>query len=271
MNSPRTPGGKRLRALREFHGKTQLDVELDAGLGIGYLQRLELGRVKQPEHDTLERILAALDARYTERREVLELFGYVVDAPVPVEEEIDWAAAACRAELDSAVFPAYLLDCAHRLLVWNPLVARLFDVPGAPSARDGQNRRSMLRMVFDPACGLTPRIRNPDAFFRAQIRALRYEMQRFHGEAWGKALIEDMRRCREFDRCWDREGREDVHIPARPLTPLVLEVGGDVLRFRLISEPFVQDGRFRVLFYLPADALTTRRCVDWAADALPAP
>jgi transcriptional regulator with XRE-family HTH domain len=263
MNPSRTPGGKRLRALREFHGKTQLDVELDAGLGIGYLQRLELGRVRQPEHDTLERILSALNARYTERREVLELFGYVVDAPVPVDEEIDWAIAACRAELDSAVFPAYLLDCAHRLLVWNRPVTRLFDVPDAPSPGGGKNRRSMLRTVFDPAYGLTPRIHNADAFFKAQIRALRYEMQRFHGEVWVDALLDDMHQCEEFERSWGREGRETVHIPARPLTPLELAVGGDVLRFRLISEPFVQDHRFRVLFYLPADALTTRRCMDW--------
>lgn len=54
-------------------------------------------------------------------------------------------------------------------------------------------------------------------------------------------------------------------LPACPLTPLEVAVGGDVLRFRLISEPFVQDHRFRVLFYLPADAATTRQCVDWHA------
>src|SRR5262245_2717800 len=110
MSLSNTPGGKRLRALREFHGKTQLDVELDASLGIGYLQRLELGRVQQPERDTLERILSALHARYTERREILERFGYVVDAPIPDDEEIDWAISVSQTELDRAVFPAYLLD-----------------------------------------------------------------------------------------------------------------------------------------------------------------
>ena len=94
-----TPGGKRLRALREYRGKTQLDVELDASLGMGYLQRLELGRVKQPECDTVERILTALDARYTERREILELFGYIVDAPIPDADEIDWAIDVCHEDV----------------------------------------------------------------------------------------------------------------------------------------------------------------------------
>ncbi len=43
-----TPGGNRLRALREYRGRTQLDVELDASLGIGYLQRVESGKVRHP-------------------------------------------------------------------------------------------------------------------------------------------------------------------------------------------------------------------------------
>jgi transcriptional regulator with XRE-family HTH domain len=53
MSMSGTPGGKRLRALRNDYGKTQLAVELDANLGTGYLQRLETGKVQQPERDTL--------------------------------------------------------------------------------------------------------------------------------------------------------------------------------------------------------------------------
>ncbi|MCL4249421.1 MAG: helix-turn-helix domain-containing protein [Anaerolineae bacterium] len=258
-----TPGGKRLRGLREFHGKTQLDVELDASLGIGYLQRLELGRVQQPERDTLERILAALDARYTERREVLELFGYVVDAPIPNDTEISWAISVCQAELDSAVFPTYLLDCAHRLLHWNPLTPRLYVVPHTNLRAEGLRRLSMLRLIFDPAFHVMPRIKNADAFFPAQIRALRYEMQRFHDEPWYGDLIAEMQQCATFARHWDQEKREAVHIPARPLTPMEIDVNSQALNFRIISEPFVQDHRFRVIFCPPADANTTQQCIDW--------
>src|SRR5215468_5787831 len=97
-----TPGGNRLRALREYAGRTQLDVELDADLGSGYLQRVESGKVQQPERETLERILAALGTRYTQRRDILELFGYIVDAPLPTEDEIQWAVGLCRSELAMA-------------------------------------------------------------------------------------------------------------------------------------------------------------------------
>src|SRR5258708_21591572 len=120
-----TPGGNRLKLLREDAGQTQLEVELDAGLGMGYLQRVEWGKVRHPEGDTLERIVAALGARYTEGRDILELFGYLVDAPLPDASEVAWAIGLCQAELNTAVFPAYLLDCAHRLLAWNPVFPRL--------------------------------------------------------------------------------------------------------------------------------------------------
>lgn len=263
-----TPGGRRLRALRAYHGKTQLEVELDASLGIGYLQRLEAGRVRQPERATLDRILLALNAHYTERREVLELFGYLVDAPIPNEEEVQWAIAACRAELNSAVFPAYLLDCAHRLLYWNAFVPRLLNVSSKRGAALDLRYVSMLKMVYD-GYPMSAAIRNREVFFPAQIRALRYERQRFHDEEWYGALLDDMLQCRTFKDHWDKEGAELIHIPARPLTPLEIELpDAGLLRFRLISEPFVQDHRFRVIFYLPADSRTIEQCLDWVRDGV---
>ena len=261
MKNPGTPGGNRLRALREYYGRTQLDVELDANLGIGYLQRVESGKVQQPERETLERILAAVEARYTERRDVLELFGYIVDAPIPNEADIRWAVGVCQSELDSAVFPAYLLDCAHRLLTWNSLVPKIFkghrlNLAEVPSV-------CMPKLIFDPAYHVTPTIVNPEIFFPAQIRALRYEMQWFHDEAWYDTFIEDMRQCPEFERYWGKRETVQTHIPARPLAPLILDLKEDgVWQFRLISEPFAQDRRFRVIYYLPADADTMQKCLN---------
>lgn len=251
-----TSGGNRLRALREYYGRTQLDVELDAQLGIGYLQRVESGKVRQPERDTLERILVAFKARYTERRDVLELFGYIVDAPLPNEQDIQWAISGCHAELDNAVFPAYLLDCGHRLLYWNELASQVF-------LTCLQYQVSMLKVVFDPSYQILPKIINRDQFLPAQIRALRYEMQHFHNETWYETLMQDMHLCDAFQSYWSLENGREVHIPARPLSPLELEVKGKMMSFRLISEPFAQDRRFRVIFYLPANAETIQQCISW--------
>ena len=262
MNSG-TSGGSRLRALRNYYGKTQLTVELEANLGTGYLQRIETGKVQQPEQDTLERILAALGAQYNERREVLEMFGYLVGAPIPSATAVAWAISACQSELDSAVFPAYLLDCAHRLLTWNKLVPHLLDL--AHMRQLGQSDSIfMLRAIFDPAYRFALRIVNQEAFYQAQIRALRYERQRFQDEAWYKTLLDDMLHCPEFAHYWAQEPSAQALFPARPLTLLQLDCGAaGVLQFRLISESFVQDRRFRVIYYLPADAQTIQHCLQW--------
>jgi hypothetical protein len=39
----------------------------------------------------------------------------------------------------------------------------------------------------------------------------------------------------------------------------------EFLQFRLLSEPFALDRRFRVMYYLPADAVTMQQCAVWAA------
>jgi transcriptional regulator with XRE-family HTH domain len=264
MSKPSTPAGNRLRALREAAGKTQLEVELDAELGSGYLQRVESGKVRHPERETLERILSALEARYTERRNILELFGYSVDAPLPNKEEIAWAVALAQPELDAAVFPAYLLDCAHRLLLWNPIFPKLFQIDDLIRREKTKNYISVLRLLFDPNYGLTPLIANPDIFFPASIRALHTEMQLFHGEAWYDQIIEDMRTCPNFEKYWIQPVSTH-HFAARPLTPLEFKLPGiGLLQFRIMAEAFVQDRRFRVIYYLPANPITMQKCLDWA-------
>ena len=266
MSKSATPGGKRLRALRNYYGKTQLDIELDAHLGVGYLQRVETGRVQQPEQDTLERILTAMGAKYSERHEVLAMFGYLIDAPIPSSAAITWAVASCQTELDRAVFPAYLLDCAHRLLTWNASVPKLFDLHYIHNQVE-TDHISMLKVVFDPMYKFAPKILNQAAFFLAQIRALRYEKQRFHDEIWYDDLINDMRQCPAFEAYWAKSTVTATLFAARPLTLLELATeGAEILRFRLISETFVQDRRFRIIYYLPADARTIQHCLQWAEE-----
>lgn len=257
-------GARRLRHLRNMNAKTQLEVELDASLGIGYLQRLELGKVRQPERETLERILDALNARYTERHEVLESFGYVVNTPLPSLEDVRWAQQTCQDDLEKATFPAYLLDCTHRLLAWNPIFEQLFRRNQFLDSPAQSDYVSLPKVFFDPHYQITPAITNADDFFAAQIRVLHYEMQWFRDADWYGDFIEDMREYTVFDTYWHDPTNESVQIPARPLTPLKIELDGEgVAAFRLIAEPFVRDRRFRVIYYLPADVFTMQQCERW--------
>lgn len=245
---PRTPGGIRLRALREAAGRTQLELELDASLGIGYLQRLELGKVQHPERETLERILTALDVGFSERREILGLFGYTAALAMPTEAEIQAAVEVFQAEINQDGLPVYLLDCAHRLLTWNAPVTRLF----------GQIKPGILmpRLIYDAVDGIAAAVLNAESFFSAQMRILHYEMQRWNDDAaWYSAFVEDMRQYAAFDHYWIKT-TDQTWIPIRPTADLKLDTGRGLANFRLICETFAQDPRFRVIYYLPTDAAT---------------
>lgn len=263
-----TPGGAWLQALREAAGRAQLWVEAEADLGTGYLQRVESGRVAQPERPTLERILDAPCARYSERREVLQLFGYAVRTFPPTDDEIARACAACQRELHDAPFPAYALDCTHRLIAWNGYVSRLFGLFPTDPALRGLAGRSILATWFDPASPLAPLVAEPEAFLPALIRALRYEQQQFRVEPWYAAMLAELRAALlGFDRWWVAVAHEPVvATAARALVPIRLAVpGAGCLLFRLSSEPFTRDARFRVVYFFPADPATMLRCAQWGS------
>ncbi|MBI1282563.1 MAG: helix-turn-helix domain-containing protein [Anaerolineaceae bacterium] len=252
-------GGLRLKMLRESYGKTQLDVELDANLGIGYLQRLERGKVHQPEQDTLIRILDALGAGFVERREVCSLFGYAIPVTLPTAAEIQWAVNVFHSQVKDEHVPVYLLDCSHRLLAWNRQVKHLFGVLNTlkPDAL-------LPRLIFDKVGGIAGLIINAETFFPAQVRIVHYERQRCGNGSLFDAFIDQMMTIPTFAKYWVKgDDSGGFQLPMRPLVPMKLDYGRRTLQFRLIAESFVQDPRFRVIYYLPDNSATLRQCLEW--------
>ncbi|MEM8535903.1 MAG: helix-turn-helix domain-containing protein [Chloroflexota bacterium] len=259
-------GGLRIRALRERVGKSQLLVEADADLGSGYLQRIEVGKVRQPTRTTLERILAALNARFSEQRDILELYGYTVAITLPSEDDIRWARAACASELHGAPLPAYLLDCGHRLLDWNAYLAQVFNHESSEAGLAVLTGRCILYAWFAPEHWLASRIVNQTAFLRAVTRFLRHEQWILQAEDWYNEHTATIRAdLPTFASYWDQAlDHEAYALAGRVLVPVQVAVPGvGVLQFRLASETFTQDNRFRLVYYLPADEKTMQQCVVW--------
>jgi hypothetical protein len=122
----------------------------------------------------------------------------------------------------------------------------------------------MPRLIFDPVDGIAESVINADIFFPAQIRVLQYERQRCGDDRWYSGFVDDMRQYEAFDKYWiNQNSTHHAQIPMRPLAPLKLDTGHGLAQFRLIAETFVQDHRFRVIYYLPADSSTIRQCLKW--------
>lgn len=263
-----SPGGALLRRLRKVAGRTQLWIEAEADLGTGYLQRIERGKILHPERETLERILTALGARFGERRDVLERFGYLVTVEPPDAADRDWAQAHCRSELDELTFPTYAIDCTFRVVAWNRFMAALFG-PGGDAVLRSFRERSVLEGWFDPGSPIGRSVVEPERFLPAMLRAARFEALQFGDPAWYRELMADhARRLPRFRAAWERQAPDDEPIvSARALMPVRLVAGeGTACSFRLSAEPFLRDPRFRLVYFFPADEAALRWC-----DQAPAP
>ena len=164
-------------------------------------------------------------------------------------------------------FPAYVLDCTHRLVAWNRYFPRLLGVgPGEPlpSALIG---RSPLAPWFDPTSLLAPLVAEPERFLPALLRAFHFEMGRFGGEPWYREMVlEPLHALLRFRQYWAQVEAEPVAAGAgRALVPAILDLPhGGRLQFSLAAEPFTQDARFRSIYYSPADEHSMRQCIAWA-------
>ncbi len=198
---------------------------------------------------------------------MLQLFGYAVTTGLPSGEDITWACETSRRELAKVDFPAYVLDCAHRLIVWNSVFPRLLGIASDDPLLGRLARRSLLAPWFDPTSRLGRLVAEPDAFLPALIRAMRHEMRLFGAEAWYGEVLTNLMALPRFRHYREVVERETAPVGGgRALVPVRLVVpGAGLLQFRLAAEPFTRDPRFRVVYYFPADSITMRACATWVA------
>ncbi|HSH78215.1 MAG TPA: helix-turn-helix domain-containing protein [Herpetosiphonaceae bacterium] len=184
-----TLGGAKIRILRERKGLSLFTLAAKAFVDTAHLQRIEVGDIKLPEHETLDTILTALKATYIDRREVLEAFGYKVPVSLPTDEEIDKARRLCAYEMNDATYPIYLIDISQRLLAWNRYVPRLIGRnPNDPTL--GQYIGiTLFELMFSPTSEPRLYLDNPEEFVPAWLQLVKTGIEPYHEEDWYMALI----------------------------------------------------------------------------------
>jgi transcriptional regulator with XRE-family HTH domain len=260
-------GRKKLRDLRRIAGKTQEQIEQEAGLAVRTLTRIERGKAgrENPEKATLEAILRAIGARYNDRRDVLSLFNYNTSTPLPDEDEITQARQDCHDDLHNVSFPAYILDCAQRAVDWNRCVPPLIDA----YVQDMEQLRGLYLtdILFGEPYQLANMVKNRDELFPTLLRVFHHTAQPFADESWYKEyMTHTMNDLPLFRKYWDMTHQQGTgNTPARLRIIAILEhrdVGE--LRFGTQVEPLSTDSRFRIVYFMPRDQKTESQCATWA-------
>jgi hypothetical protein len=146
---------------------------------------------------------------------------------------------------------------------------RLLDLaPGDPWLRK-MEQDSLLARWFEPDAPFYRMVVEPDILLPAVVRAFRFEMEQFHLEPWyAEVLARLQQNTPLFSKYWTLTEHELLPAGAARATVPVRLAGphSGALEFRLASEHFTRDSRFRLVYYFPADLVTMQRCAEWAAE-----
>lgn len=263
----RTPGGKKLEEIRKQTGLPQYKVEMDSGIGIGNLGKYESGERTKPGKNILDRILNALDAKFTDRVEVMERFGYTMNTPAPTEEEVAWAAGICQPIMDQLPFPSYLLDIQGYMIAWNYYVPKLFGIGETRLNTIARRERlTLFQAFFHSGIRLADRMEHSEMFLAHTIGIIRQDWESLLDEKWCQALLKTtFAKYPEFKKFWDMAADHPIaELPARPLANLQVNspIMGPV-EFRIAKETMNRDKRFAVVYLIPANPATLDQCKKW--------
>jgi len=224
----------------------------------------------EPQLETLEDMLTVLKASYRDYRIIMSGFGYAPRTPLPLEADIQWARSVSQSWMDEAPYPAYLVDCGHRLHSWNLDAPRLVGLTHEELLKQEFHKATVLDLAFNPKFHAALRIVNATTFLPQMVQVMQFELKPFSSEPWCTELIDRFRQeLPGFSVIWDSPTPTlpQQQMTTRVMGPLILDVPKvGHLTFQLWANDFIEDPRFRVVRYLPLNSYTMRQCATWAEE-----
>lgn len=243
-----------------------------AGIETRSLALIELGTTQQPSREVLEKILNALDhlhpLLFFEKQEILQCYGYKSSFPIPTQSEIEWAKSEWRKVYETISFPAYLVDCIHRLLDWNEYAPRLLGLlPSSPELNVFKDK-DVLDLLFQIAPQYVE-ILHAHEYIYSLIKTMKSEFALFVGEPWINDWINRAgKRYPQFRTVWNS-------IPDSVSTPIIGNQVPLVLKSPHLTKPLIfhltavrmsGDPRFTIAQYIPFDDFTNLQCMLWRSE-----
>ena len=250
-----------LRRFRAARRMSQLDLALTCDVSARHLSFLESGRA-QPSREMVLRLADGLLLPLGAQNSLLQAAGFAAAFPAsPLDSEILGPFRAVLGEMIArhSPYPAMLCDRHWTLLDANPTARALL----AP-LQDGPGPMNMVRMLAESP--LAPAaIGNYLEILDEMTARLRLEAL----EAGDDPVLRDL--LEALEAAGDRHPHIARAAPRQPLAPLIMNTGGEPLRFLSTIAHFgtsedvtVRDLRLELLF--PADDHTREAMVALARD-----
>ena len=262
--------GMYLRQLREERKISIMNLGCLCRVVPRTIQEIETAATVRPKRHTLLAILHGLSSlkRLTtdERKKVLEPFGYRDQSLLPEGEEVLSIARQWERSVFELPHPAYLVDFAHRFITWNRYAPGVIGLTYGHPALEKMRGRTLFDLIFDRQFETAFAIKNKETFLPEMLYVMRCEFEQFKDDEWCKNCIRSAREAHpQFRALWDKVQKMPVQeLGLRTMGPIITQpAGGEELSFHLLGTDFVNDSRFRVIQYLPANVATMRKCLEW--------
>ena len=254
--------------IKDYRIKKRLS-QFEVSLRIGWkdtsrLSKIEQGRVGKPTRETIEKIIKALKLDEQEKDQLLYAGSYL-----PTDEEIENIIKKVKNKIDNWNYPAYLLDFSWRMLYTNDITAQVFILPKKWKTIVRESKPNILEAPFSKDI-LKATIEKGDdeselkPFAVAHIATFKAVNQRFQNESWYKKLIQHLMKYQEFRKLWvtviPNVYEKFLRYEYKKING-IYEGKKRTLKFHMFVVNIINDPRFDLIFYTPADRDTDEYCV----------
>lgn len=255
--------------IKDYRLKKRLS-QLEVSLRIGWsdttrLSKIEQGRVGKPTRETVEKIIKALELTEQEKGEFLFMGGYL-----PTDDEIKKVIREVSSKIDDWQYPAYLMDFSWRFLYCNEIHARVFEMYEGFKKDIEKTKPNVLELPFVSKDILKFEIEKGEdetklkPFKVAAIASFKVENMHYQNETWYKKIVQNLMKYGEFRKLWPKIDLRDYHKKLSDYEFKRSYYGSGKKRleykFHLYTTRVINDPRFQITLYFPADEKTKAQC-----------
>ena len=248
-----------LKTYRIQRNVSQYEIALTLGhKNTSIVDNLEKGRIEQPSKQLVIQICRILGLRTNEVNSVLLAGNYL-----PTKKEIEKACNVARPILINWPYSAVLYDFSWRLILINNNHADLLGMSQKDVKALESNTPSAIEIIFDPNFLANKYLTGEDLVIWHNnlvrfITHFRYLHKSITKQKWYIALVKKMMGNELFRVTWKKAQAADSNLQ-------VTRYGNKVFydpktnrkyKFNVFVVPLLNDPRFEIEFYTPADAET---------------
>lgn len=248
--------------IKDYRLKKRLSQQ-EVSLRIGWkdttrLSKIEQGRVGKPTRETVQKIIDALDLNDQERGEFLLVGGYI-----PTDAEVEEIKDSVKEKVDNWPYAAYLMDFSFRILYTNLLNLKVLGLDPKWQKVIEKDKPNGLLFPFLPDDIFPVKVSKGEdisslkPFQVAQIATFKTETYKYQNESWYKKVVQELMSNDEFRKLWPQIDQKDYHkkFSDYEFKRIEGEYEGvkKTLNFHIYTTKLINDPRFQIVLYYPAD------------------